>query len=71
MKEMSKEELPDVNIAQEFYSKYEPKEVLGRYVYLFLLQISNKICVAIAIFLFCNWQLAKKFGSLLCKFCNQ
>ena len=25
------EELPDVNIAQEFYSKYEPKEVLGRY----------------------------------------
>ena len=30
MKALSQEELPDINIAQEFYSKYEPKEVLGR-----------------------------------------
>ena len=27
------EEIPDWVGAQEFYDKYEPKEILGRYVY--------------------------------------
>lgn len=29
------DELPDKNVARDFYAKYEPKEVLGRY-YCFL-----------------------------------
>lgn len=27
------DELPDKNVARDFYAKYEPKEVLGRYAY--------------------------------------
>lgn len=28
------DDLPDRNISKEFYAKYEPKDVLGRYVYI-------------------------------------
>lgn len=28
------EELPDVTTAREFYAKYVPKEVLGKYVHI-------------------------------------
>jgi len=27
--------LPDRNISKEFYAKYEPKDVLGRYVHIY------------------------------------
>jgi len=27
------EELPDICTAKEFYSRYEPKEILGRWLY--------------------------------------
>ena len=55
MKELSlAEELPDVNIAQEFYSKYEPKEVLGRY-YFWMQTISDyKLVLNVWQWLFCR-----------------
>lgn len=33
MEDDTVDSLPDRNFSKEFYAKYEPKDVLGRYVY--------------------------------------
>jgi len=37
--------LPDRNISKEFYAKYEPKDVLGRYVYVDYVSWANIVSV--------------------------
>lgn len=50
-KTMAKEEeydkLPDKDAAKEFYAKYEPKEILGRYVYICWIVVQTDNCVSI------------------------
>lgn len=48
-KEEDDDNLPDKDAAKEFYAKYEPKEIIGRYADFFLL-------VAIEILGFLNYQ---------------
>lgn len=35
------DKLPDKDAAREFYAKYEPKEILGRYISVYIIIIIN------------------------------
>lgn len=51
-KEEEYDKLPDKDAAKEFYAKYEPKEILGRWVLLFCLFIC--IVYLVIVISFCS-----------------
>lgn len=54
-KEEEYDKLPDKDAAKEFYAKYEPKEILGRWVLLFCLFVLFTLLLLFPSVVYCSF----------------